>query len=323
MNSKPNADTNSMTPLNKDSNIVALNSPFNVSANASAAPARSNRRDSYNTKLHRNMTAPMVALQELSQRVLMKCLQDMFDKIDDALFKLAEKASSNAEQNIFFESMREVRLKRIDIEAQYADALGEGFLQLFTATPVAMDPNASIHKAKVSSQDHSESDLTLMADDTVEEMVAMEAMVARADKRLLQPLAFGQKGGDAIGMNAHPNTLARRSNPTEKQRAARAGFGEIGAKTSAQNKGKPRAVPITWGDAISEAMLSLPRCSCVVCHREMVAHEGNIAQHQSGPKCIPPEKIVMACIDCGKGFTSNNLGTLTRHQRSKKCQKST
>ena len=222
MNSKPNADTNSMTPLNKDSNIVALNSPVNVSANASAAPARSNRRDSYNTKLHRNMTAPMVALQELSQRVLMKCLQDMFDKIDDALFELAEKASSNAEQNIFFESMREVRLKRIDIEAQYADALGEGFLQLFTATPVAMDPNASIHKAKVSSQDHSESDLTLMADDTVEEMVAMEAMVARADKRLLQPLDALLARINALVMpQARQNSnekVAARSNPIGPQR---------------------------------------------------------------------------------------------------------
>lgn len=127
-------------------------------------------------------------------------------------------------------------------------------------------------------------------------------------------ISFGQKGGDAIGLNAHPNTDRARRAP--KPHAA-----DNGRKGADKTRGKPRSVPITWGDAISQAMSSLPRCSCIVCHREMAAHERNIAQHQSGPKCISPEKIVMCCIDCGKGFTSNNLGTLTRHQRSSKCKR--
>ena len=118
-----------------ESNIVALNSlssnSLSKKAHESDTASRLNRPAAYQAKIHRHMTAPLIQLQEKSQQLLMKSLQDMFDKIDDALFELAEKSVHNSEQNIFFESMREVRLKRIDIEAQYADSFGDGFVELF------------------------------------------------------------------------------------------------------------------------------------------------------------------------------------------------
>ena len=133
-------------------------------------------------------------------------------------------------------------------------------------------------------------------------------------KRLI---SFGHKGVDASVMNAHPNTAAARVRNGRKSGAVN------GRKSADKTRGKPRSVPITWGDKISEARQNSPRCSCLVCHQEMAAHEGNIAQHQSGPKCHPPDSYVMSCLHCGKGFRSNNQGRLTRHQRSNSCQKST
>ena len=126
------------------------------------------------------MTAPLIQLQEKSQQNLMKLLENMFDKVDDALFELAEKSVNNSEQNIFFESMREVRLKRIDIEAQYADSYGNSFVDLFH--PVGVDNKESLGAA-------SDVGLSLMADEAVEEMVAMDAMVAKAEKHLSAPLS--------------------------------------------------------------------------------------------------------------------------------------
>ena len=166
-----------------ESNIVSLNRLSNsLSAkgheSASTLP-QINRPDAYQTKLHRHMTAPLIHLQEKSQQLLMKSLQDMFDKIDDALFELAEKSANNSEQNIFFESMREVRLKRIDIEAQYVESFGDGFVALFN--PAATD--------NTSTASSSDAGLSLMADEAVEEMVAMDAMVAKAEKHLSLPLA--------------------------------------------------------------------------------------------------------------------------------------
>jgi hypothetical protein len=102
----------------------------------------------------------------------------------------------------------------------------------------------------------------------------------------------------------------------------------VGAKTGAANakkgaektRGKPRTVPITWGDKISDAMSSLPKCSCIVCHTELSVNKGSIKQHMNSPKCVPYDKIVMQCIFCHKPFFSDNLGTLTRHIKSQNCK---
>ena len=167
-----------------ESNIVSLNSlsgrGLSNKARESDTASRLNRPAAYQAKIHRHMTAPLIQLQEKSQQLLMKSLQDMFDKIDDALFELAEKSVNNSEQNIFFESMREVRLKRIDIEAQYADSFGDGFVALFHPTSTD-SPSSSLST--------SDTGLSLMADEAVEEMVAMDAMVAKAEKHLSAPLA--------------------------------------------------------------------------------------------------------------------------------------
>ncbi|MDA8962798.1 DUF1631 domain-containing protein [Pseudomonadales bacterium] len=165
-----------------ESNIISLNALSNAARESSTtdASSRLDRSASYQAKIHRHMTAPLIQLQEKSQQNLMKLLENMFDKVDDALFELAEKSVNNSEQNIFFESMREVRLKRIDIEAQYADSFGNSFVDLFH--PVAVDNKESLSAA-------SDVGLSLMADEAVEEMVAMDAMVAKAEKHLSAPLS--------------------------------------------------------------------------------------------------------------------------------------
>ncbi|MBT5293026.1 MAG: DUF1631 domain-containing protein [Cellvibrionales bacterium] len=159
-----------------ESNIISLN----ALSNAARESSRLTQPASYKAKIHRHMTAPLIQLQEKSQQLLMKSIEDMFDKIDDALFELAEKSVNNSEQNIFFESMREVRLKRIDIEAQYADSFGDSFVALFHSA--ATDSKASLGTA-------TDVGLSLMADEAVEEMVAMDAMVAKAEKHLAAPLS--------------------------------------------------------------------------------------------------------------------------------------
>ena len=168
-----------------ESNIISLNALSNAARESSAmdASSRLNRPASYQAKIHRHMTAPLIQLQEKSQQNLMKLLENMFDKVDDALFELAEKSVNNSEQNIFFESMREVRLKRIDIEAQYADSYGNSFVDLFhPAATTSTDTKTSLGSA-------SNVGLSLMADEAVEEMVAMDAMVAKAEKHLSAPLS--------------------------------------------------------------------------------------------------------------------------------------
>lgn len=48
-------------------------------------------------------------------------LQVLFDSADETLFEMADKARSDVEQSLFFEAMRDVRLKRKYIERGFLD----------------------------------------------------------------------------------------------------------------------------------------------------------------------------------------------------------
>ncbi len=132
------------------------------------------------SRFNRRMSAPLIQLQEKTQRELLKYTHNLFNKIDDALFEMAEKALSNSEQNIFFESMREIRLKRMDIEKQFGEAYCHGYVEMFRAQSEALDEPAE--------PEADDDGLSLMADDTVEEMVAVEAMVGKAERQFASQL---------------------------------------------------------------------------------------------------------------------------------------
>ena len=70
------------------------------------------------------------AAQQLKQQ-----LQVLFDNADKALFEMADKARNNAEQSLFFEAMRDLRLKRKNIERGFLYRLFNAFITL-THPPV-------------------------------------------------------------------------------------------------------------------------------------------------------------------------------------------
>ncbi|MES2871893.1 MAG: DUF1631 family protein [Pseudomonadota bacterium] len=57
-------------------------------------------------------------------------LQVLFENADQTLFEMADKAQSNAEQSLFFEAMRDVRLKRKNIERGFLERLLDAFFRL-------------------------------------------------------------------------------------------------------------------------------------------------------------------------------------------------
>jgi hypothetical protein len=59
--------------------------------------------------------------------LLPESLTVMFDKADDALFDIADKAESNQEQHLYFDAMREVRLRRGQIERDFKKNFVVGF----------------------------------------------------------------------------------------------------------------------------------------------------------------------------------------------------
>jgi hypothetical protein len=118
---------------------------------------------------------PVVLLQvrDKAAQQLKESLQTLFDNADDTLFEMADRAHNNAEQNIFFEAMRDLRLKRKSIERNFLDKFFEAFLRLGQyeiAEPILAEP-VSFDK------------LALVHNDDLERTVAVDAMVTKVVNR--------------------------------------------------------------------------------------------------------------------------------------------
>ena len=124
------------------------------------------------------LPAPIHALQEKGKRLLLPLLHGLFDKADDALFEMADKAANNQEQNLYFESMRELRLKRRNMEATFSASLDRAFARLADASATATDNYGEV----------SLDNLSLVQNEELEELVAVDTMTTRANERYAESI---------------------------------------------------------------------------------------------------------------------------------------
>ena len=125
---------------------------------------------------------PVILLQvhdKAAQR-LKHGLQVLFDNTDETLFEMADKAKSDAEQNLFFEAMRDVRLKRKYIQRGFLDRFFEAFIQ-FT--------QADYSVRTLNDPGYAQGAYSLMANE-LERAQIIKAMVAQVLAR--DQLALGQ-----------------------------------------------------------------------------------------------------------------------------------
>lgn len=76
-----------------------------------------------------------------TSRMLAKRLQNLFQNADDALFEKADHATTDTEKNIYFDSMRIIRLRRADIQQNYIQAYTRSWSAMLSGTSVARDNN--------------------------------------------------------------------------------------------------------------------------------------------------------------------------------------
>lgn len=121
------------------------------------------------------LSAPVHKMHDVGQKTLSDLLLHFFDAADDALFDLADKAKTNAEQNSYFDAMREVRVQRKSIERRLFDVIDEAFARL-----VGTDDRDQ----QVGSGELSAEALSLVGNDDLEQMVALESTINRASAKL-------------------------------------------------------------------------------------------------------------------------------------------
>ncbi|SNS26343.1 DUF1631 domain-containing protein [Pseudomonas segetis] len=149
--------------MTTDAKVVHLN-PLTAEQNNAASAAR--------------LPAALIQLRDKAALQLKQALQALFDNADDTLFEMADRATSNGEQNAFFEAMRDLRLKRKNVEREFLQAIFESFSSL---NQYAIGKAPALDSVSFDS-------LSLVQNDELEETVATDAMVAKVLSRDSQAL---------------------------------------------------------------------------------------------------------------------------------------
>ncbi|GMQ95881.1 MAG: hypothetical protein BMS9Abin14_351 [Gammaproteobacteria bacterium] len=118
--------------------------------------------------------------RELASSTLIAALPVVMDKLDDALFDLANRSSNNKEQGIYFETMRQVRVKRASIETE--------FRRFFKASVRSAIERLAGPQRSGSLADTSSADLGLVDEGDFEETLAVTNMVQKIRSSCKQPL---------------------------------------------------------------------------------------------------------------------------------------
>ncbi len=106
------------------------------------------------------------AMERLSAAV-----SGVMNKVDDTLFELADKAENNAIQTLYFDAMREVRIRRGNIETEFATLLVEQYNRAVRGERRASADGVALDDAVPT--------LGLVEDDDLEATLAVNGMVSK------------------------------------------------------------------------------------------------------------------------------------------------
>ncbi|MDF1692974.1 MAG: DUF1631 domain-containing protein [Zhongshania sp.] len=122
------------------------------------------------------LSAPLAAIRDKCVLFLNDRLCNLLDDVDDALFELADEASNAREQHLYFDAMREIRVNRQAIEVGFAESFVQGFHFLGSTS------------RKANSLESGKAKLRLLESEALEELVALEGMAKKAERRFLQEI---------------------------------------------------------------------------------------------------------------------------------------
>lgn len=134
-------------------------------------------------------------------------LNDAFDAVDDVFFDLAERSNFNQEQQLYFETMRTIRLRKKSVIAQY-------FVQ-WDASFGRLKDDSSESETSIMSSDG----LSLLQHDELEQNVAVDSMAAKARNEASQSIYQLTARLDAIIFHT---TVNQENNPFDPKQICEA-----------------------------------------------------------------------------------------------------
>lgn len=102
--------------------------------------------------------------------ILLSHMENLFSSCDDLFFDLSSRAVSNSEQNLYFESMRELRIKKNGVIDNFIRQIEQAFL------------DCALHNDLISRKEQplKADSLSLVHEDDIEQKVAIDGMVTKA-----------------------------------------------------------------------------------------------------------------------------------------------
>lgn len=162
---------------------------------------------------HRQRVSEVVQdLRHLATERLVRTATRTLDRSDDVLFERAERAAEADTQEAYFQAMRELRLQRRRVVAQFRETLEGLFSGLARHRPAPL-------RSRETAGDADSEDLTLMDDRRLEEAVAIESattrlrgrhgvLVGSVNARLRHLLKLDELTSDASPFHPHTVVLA-------------------------------------------------------------------------------------------------------------------
>ncbi|HEX7036949.1 MAG TPA: DUF1631 domain-containing protein [Pseudomonadales bacterium] len=143
------------------------------------------------------------SVRQQARKQLAALVKDLLNGTDDALFEMADRSQSNADHNLYFDSMRQIRLHRGEVEKRFGEELSEGFDRAFS------------EDALPDSIDQVEADeIGLVENDDLEISVAISGIVSKITSQFSLPIMELTKRFDHLSRHSSIN---ERRNPLGPQ----------------------------------------------------------------------------------------------------------
>jgi hypothetical protein len=141
--------------------------------------------------------------RNLVGKTLPKLMSSLFDNLDDALYEMANKSESNSLQNIYFDSMRELRKQRSAIDRRFNKEVLRAIDNYWERGEVRIN-QPTLDELRL------ESEMSLVEDEDLEDSLAITNMISKSESRFARELyAMSQRFAYLIGGGAVDEAIAQ------------------------------------------------------------------------------------------------------------------
>lgn len=141
------------------------------------------------------LPSTVITLREKARDLLLERLKQLFSKVDDSLFSMAERAHGQEEQDGLFQALRLLRVERRNIAARFGAHIEDSFQ--------VAEERDELDDAPLSDN------LSLVHNDDLEQLVAVDTMVVNAKRDFGEPLGELALRLDAV----YPLKVFEKNNP--------------------------------------------------------------------------------------------------------------